>query len=214
MPFPKSQIEDHYQSIQETLKKYSNAKLVAVSKKQNLEKLKILYDCGHRLFGENYLQEWQDKKSTLSDDIEWHFIGSLQSRKVKSLILDGISCIHSLGSESCLKKYAQSEQKPPFGAFIQVNIAGEEQKAGLSPEAVRQYCNEDNLTFINGLMTMPPAGLEEKELRFHFKTLKSLAEELNLKEVSMGMSSDWKIALEEGATLIRIGSSLFGPRDY
>jgi len=209
-----TRILEQYQIITGAMSAYPNAKLVAVSKRQNNEKIKVLVDAGHLDFGENYYQEWLEKKIVFPDNLRWHFIGGLQSRKVATLVKENIACIHSLGSHSSISKYNALETKPDLGAMIQVNIASEDQKSGVTIDELKKLCDEGGLEYIKGLMTMPPAGLEESELRKQFSTLRQLAENYKLKELSMGMSSDWKIALDEGATFIRLGSAIFGERDY
>jgi len=209
-----TRILEQYHEINEVLRAYPNAKLVAVSKRQNNEKIKVLVDAGHLDFGENYFQEWQEKKEIFPNNLRWHFIGGLQSRKVASLVREKIACIHSLGSSSSISKYNAQTIKPELGAFIQVNMALEAQKSGVSVDELKKLRDEGQLGNIKGLMTMPPAGSSETELREQFSSLRKLAESCELKELSMGMSSDWKIALDEGATFIRMGSTIFGQRDY
>lgn len=201
-----------YHQVKDELQVYDQARLVAVSKRQPIEKIKILYDAGHRDFGENYLQEWLQKKKDLPEDIRWHFIGSVQSRKVRELIEEGIYCIHGFGSESSLKKLQQSQNKPDGGCFLQVNLAAEEQKGGVQEEEITSLNDHGLLKGIRGLMCIPPFGMSESDLSQIFSRLRAWAEKLDFKELSMGMSQDYKIALKEGATWVRLGTTLFGER--
>ena len=209
-----TQILENYEIVKKALSSYPKVKLIAVSKKQKLDKVKVLVDAGHKDFGENYAQEWLDKKDQFPIDLNWHFIGNLQSKKLNGLIKNGIHSIHSLGSLSSIEKFIKLNEKTKATSFIQINIAQEHQKAGITVDELKQLADQSDLTGINGLMTMPPQGLDEKKLRDHFSTLRKLAYNLKLPELSMGMSSDWKIAIEEGATHLRLGTTLFGARDY
>jgi PLP dependent protein len=209
-----TRILDQYGEIKTTMSAYPEAKLIAVSKKQKIEKIETLVNEGHKDFGENYYQEWSEKKSIFPDDINWHFIGGLQSRKVAQLVKNDINCIHSLGSLSSIQKYSNLEYKPNLGALIQVNVSGEEQKSGITSDELMKLYDQKKLNDFRGLMTMPPFGIQESETRKYFSMLRTLAEKTGLKELSMGMSGDWKIALDEGATFIRLGTILFGNRDY
>jgi len=188
------------------------ATLVAVSKQQPLDRVKVLVDEGHLDFGENYLQEWTDKKELLPPDLRWHFVGQLQSRKLKDLINGNIHCIHSVGSTSAINKIRELSPLPPW--LIQINLAGEEQKGGLDEELFHQLMETpEQLPGLQGLMCIPPLDLLAQDLRLHFKKMRELKERYGLKELSMGMSSDWEMALDEGSTLIRLGAFLFGERE-
>ena len=134
----KEEILEKYHHIMRVLESFSEAKLVAVSKRQELEKIEILYEAGHRDFGENYLQEWESKKENFNSDIRWHFIGQVQSRKVKPMLEGGIYSIHSLGSESSLKKWVAAENKTEGPTFIQVNLEGEVQKGGVDEDTFKK----------------------------------------------------------------------------
>ncbi|MBF0196894.1 MAG: YggS family pyridoxal phosphate-dependent enzyme [Planctomycetes bacterium] len=208
----KDQILSNYQGVQEHLKDFPEAKLVAVSKRQEAHKLQILLDAGHVDFGENYLQALLERKAEFPANIRWHFIGQVQSRKVKTLCEEGIHMVHGIGSESSLKKLNQQNNMPEGGALLQINLAGEEQKGGVSREQALEWQEKGLLQHIKGLMCIPPAGLSESELASHFRNMRLLKEEMGLLELSMGMSGDWAIALSEGATLIRVGTGIFGHR--
>ena len=208
-----AQILSSYERIRQRVERFPGARLVAVSKFQSIEKMKILVEAGHLDFGENYLQEWQEKRDLLPQQIRWHFIGQLQSRKLKDLMEHPIFAIHSIGSLSALAKLQNMGAVPSGGCFLQVNLAGEAQKGGLSLMELESAEAEFGLKkLIRGLMTIPPITYQDETLRQHFKTMKKLNEQWGFKELSMGMSDDWEMALEEGATYIRIGSAIFGAR--
>lgn len=194
------------------LEAHPEARLIAVSKRQESSKIEVLYQEGQRDFGENYQQELEAKQGTLPGDIRWHFIGQLQSRKVKPLVAGGVHCIHSIGSPSALGKI--NSLTPPTGGFLlQVNLMEEEQKGGFSQRELMELAEQGLPEGIVGLMCIPPVHLEGAQLRDHFRQMRQLKESLGLAELSMGMSSDWELALDEGSTMIRMGTALFGPRD-
>ncbi|UDQ98523.1 YggS family pyridoxal phosphate-dependent enzyme [Lentisphaerota bacterium WC36G] len=198
--------------------------LVAVSKTFPNEYIEIAYNDNQRVFGENKTQELSIKVPNLPNDIEWHMIGHLQSNKVKQAV-ELASYIHSVDSLKLLRRIdriaGELNKKPKI--FIEVNISGETSKFGTTKDEVTEMVKEaihcENLELI-GYMTMAPFGVDEEELRFVFSSLRKLRDEINnqlsieLKELSMGMSNDFKIAIEEGATFVRVGSSIFGKRSY
>lgn len=208
----KQEILERYQQIRSICDTYPNACCVAVSKRQRDEKIQWLYEAGHRDFGESYFQEWETKQKNLPSDIRWHFVGQIQSRKVKPLCEQGIYSIHSLGSESSLKKWMPVSPKPKGPNFLQLNLEGEEQKGGLSEDRLGALKQQGVLETVQGFMTIPPKALSELELATHFKKMRQLCDQYQLPYLSMGMSSDWELALKEGATHIRIGTGLFGQR--
>lgn len=191
--------------------------VVAVSKFQPIEHIRTVYSKGFRNFGENYVQEALEKIQSTSDlQIKWHFIGTLQKNKIKHIIgkfeyihsIETIDQIRILSEKSTLAKVHQK-------IFLQVNIANEATKSGFSAqqlqsefEAIQKFQNIK----VVGLMTMPPLVNPPEENRPHFKALRNLALQFGLKELSMGTSHDYKIALEEGATWVRLGTVLFGER--
>lgn len=190
--------------------------LIAVSKKQPLERIQGALDFGHRVFGENYLQEaeekWTDLKQTYSD-IELHYIGHIQSKKIKPMVAL-FDAIHTIDRESVAEKISQElkAQKRDLKLFVQVNTGEEEQKSGVMPGHVIDFVQKCQSEFglkIFGLMCIPPAHQPASP---HFALLKKLADQLGLKELSMGMSADYLSAISLGATHIRLGTSLFGPR--
>jgi pyridoxal phosphate enzyme (YggS family) len=198
----------------------SGARLVAVSKLQPSEKIRTLYACGQRDFAENYVQEAIEKIDSLVDlpDICWHFIGSLQKNKVK-FVVGRFQWIHSVDSISLAEKISIEAAKKNIRQkiFLQLNISQEDTKGGFStaefPEQLKEIQLLKNIEIV-GLMTMPPIFADLEQVRPYFRELRSLASSQNLKELSMGTSSDFSIALQEGATMIRIGTILFGERPH
>ena len=194
----------------------NSPKVIAVSKTFKLEKILPLIDYGHLDFGENKVQEaiekWSEIK-TKKKDIQLHLIGKLQSNKAKFAVKI-FDYIHSLDSEKLAKKISeeQSKQNKNIKLFIQVNIGNEDQKSGISINQINdfyQFCNQLNLNII-GLMCIPPFDQNPDS---YFKEMQSQKEKLNLKELSMGMSSDYLQAVDYSSTYLRIGSSIFGKRD-
>ncbi len=191
-------------------------KVIAVSKTFKLEKILPLIDYGHLDFGENKVQEAVEKWSEIKikkKDIQLHLIGKLQSNKAKFAVKI-FDYIHSLDNEKLAKKISeeQSKQNKNIKLFIQVNIGNEDQKSGISINQLNdfyQFCNQLNLNII-GLMCIPPFDQNPDS---YFKEMQSLKEKLNLKELSMGMSSDYLQAVDYSSTYLRIGSSIFGKRD-
>lgn len=203
------------------------AVLVAVSKTKPAEDILALYDLGHRDFGENYVQELVDKYETLPKDIRWHFIGHLQSNKVK-YIAPFIYLIHGVDSLSLLKEINKqgSKNNRVIDCLLQVHIAKEETKFGLDSKELETLLHSDQLTELKnirilGLMGMASFSTNLDLVRSEFNHLKNLfdanaqQQTINYKPqtLSMGMSADYKIALEEGSTMVRIGSLLFGERN-
>jgi len=189
--------------------------LVAVSKTQPPEAIREAYAAGQRHFGENYAQEWRAKAEALADlpDLVWHFIGSLQTNKAR-LLAGRAHWVHTVDRPELAREL--SRRSAAAGAMLkvllEVNVGGEAQKAGCAPgdapalaEAVRGLPGLS----LEGLMCIPPP---EGDPRPHFRALRSLRDQLGLRELSMGMSADWREAVEEGATLVRIGTALFGAR--
>ena len=190
-------------------------KIIAVSKTFGMDKISPLIDQGHLDFGENKVQEavekWSDVKSN-NKNIKLHLIGGLQTNKVKSAV-KLFDFIHSVDSEKLAKKISdeQKKQKKELRIFIQVNIGDEQQKSGVDKSSVSNlysYCKTLNLNVV-GLMCIPPF---EKPPEKFFKEMNILNKNLNLNELSMGMSSDYLEAIRNGATYVRIGSNIFGQR--
>lgn len=192
-------------------------KLLAVSKLQPVEKIKSLYNEGQIDFAENYVQEALGKMHLLKDlQINWHLIGPIQKNKVK-LLKKNFAYLHSVDEFELAEKISQAALQINHiqKVFIQINLANEASKSGLTKNDFLQIWPElKKLKGIEivGLMTMPPLENQPEKNRFFFKELKKIGDSLNLSEFSMGTSQDYKIALEEGATWIRIGTRLFGER--
>lgn len=197
--------------------------LVAVSKTRSAKEIKILYDLGQRDFGENYVQELVEKQPQLSTDIRWHYIGHLQSNKVKN-IASFVHLIHGVDSLKLLKEINKQAAKNSrvIDCLLQVHIAQEETKFGLDEQELIQIITDtreselENIR-VKGLMGMASFTDDINKVRNEFKQLKKLFDQLTthyspLTTLSMGMSSDYKIAIEEGSNMVRIGSLLFGER--
>ncbi len=189
--------------------------LVAVSKTQPAEAVREAYAAGQRDFGENYAQEWRAKADALADlpDLRWHFIGGLQTNKVKYLA-GRVACVHTVDRVELAREL--SRRHAALGARVQVllevNVGGEASKEGCAPAdvpalaaAVRALPALELL----GLMCIPPV---EDDPRPHFRRLHELRDALGLAQLSMGMSADWPVAVEEGSTFVRVGTAIFGAR--
>ena len=204
----------------------SEVTLIAVSKTKPVSMIREAMDCGIHVFGENKVQELCDKYEELPKDLQWHMIGHLQRNKVKYLI-GKTALIHSV--DSLRLAQAVQEEAAKKGAvmdiLLEVNAAEEESKFGLAVEEVlplvRQIAPFPNLR-VKGLMTVAPFVQDPEENRKYFRTLKQLAVDINDKNIdnvhvnilSMGMTNDYEVAIEEGATMVRIGTGIFGERDY
>jgi len=213
-------IKEAYQQIHEELR-LLNITLVAVSKTKPIEDILELYNLGHRDFGENYVQELAEKAEKLPTDIRWHFIGHLQTNKVKSIV-PFIYLIHGVDSLKLLKEIDKQAEKNKrvIDCLLQVHIAQEETKFGFDEtELLNLELKQFSNVRIKGLMGMASLTDDINKIRFEFKSLKILFEKLKtqnpeLSILSMGMSADYKIAIEEGSNMVRIGSLLFGERNY
>lgn len=206
-----------------------NVRLIAVSKTKPNELLMEAYNHGQRAFGENKVQEMVGKYETLPRDIEWHFIGHLQTNKVK-YIAPFVHLIHGVDSFKLLKTIDKeaSKIKRIIPCLLQFHIAEEETKFGLSlQEACEMLDSYDfkslNNILVSGVMGMATFTDDEAQIRREFASLKSCFEQLKaayfagnetFREISMGMSGDYRIAIEEGSTMVRIGSTIFGERNY
>ena len=199
--------------------------LIAVSKTVPEERILEAYNAGHRTFGENRVQEWQKKSKLLPADCEWHLIGRLQTNKVKYLD-ESVALIHSLDRFSLLERLNEQGEKKQivWNTLVQVNVAEDQAKAGLAVEEVKDFletARDYPFVQISGLMTIGRLDASPQETRGFFRKLREIRDELIKQQVipedkmfhlSMGMSQDYEIAIEEGATLVRIGSSIFGKR--
>ena len=207
----------------------TSVKLVAVSKFHPQESIQEAYDAGQRIFGESRMQEIDSKQASLPKDIEWHFIGHLQTNKVKSII-PYVHTIHSVDSWKLLseiEKYAAAINKPVC-CLLEMHIAQEDAKYGFSFENCRSFLTQGNwknckFAYLGGIMGMATYTENEAQVRNEFRSLKLFFDELKrdyfagdnrFTEISMGMSNDYRIAIDEGSTMIRIGSSIFGEREY
>ena len=198
--------------------------LVAVSKTKPEEEIQILFEAGQLDFGENKVQEMVEKQTVLPQEIRWHQIGHLQKNKVK-YIAPFVHLIHSVDSEDLLKeinKQALKQERIIF-CLLQIRIADEETKFGMEQEEAQRILAtyEANFPFVKivGLMGMATFTEDENQIRNEFRTLKTFFDKLKthnseLKTLSMGMSVDFKIALEEGSNMVRVGSAIFGERNY
>lgn len=204
----------------------SEVQLIAVSKTKPVEMLQEAYDCQIRDFGENKPQEIREKFPKLPQDIRWHMIGHLQRNKIK-YIIDKVCMIHSV--ESVRLAEAVSEEAAKHGRIIpvlvEVNMAGEESKFGIRPEETEDFIREISVfpnIQVNGLMTIAPYTEHAEDNRIYFRDLKKLYVDIKAKNIdnvvmsnlSMGMTGDYEVAIEEGATMVRVGTGIFGERFY
>ncbi|WP_276374098.1 YggS family pyridoxal phosphate-dependent enzyme [Chryseolinea sp. H1M3-3] len=206
----------------------SGCKLIAVSKTNPIEKIKEAYEAGQRMFGENRVQELVPKFDALPKDIEWHMIGHMQTNKVK-YIAPFIHLIHSVDSFNVLEEINKQGSKidRTISCLLQIHIAEEESKFGFSENEVLELLRSDALKKLNhvqifGLMGMATFTDNLEQVRREFRSLKTFFEKLKnsplpakvkMQELSMGMSGDYKIAIEEGSTMVRVGSAIFGERN-
>lgn len=189
-----------------------SVRLIAVSKTYPADAIQELYDLGIRDFGESRFQEALEKIEGLPTDIVWHFIGPLQSNKARK-VAEVFSVIHTLDSESQLSEIAKSGRE--IEAFIQLNVAEEAQKRGISPLTLDPFLQLvlqcKNVHFL-GLMGIGPAGMSDLEAKDYFGSLANLNRSVGGRFLSMGMSGDFELAIQEGSTHVRVGSALFGAR--
>jgi PLP dependent protein len=187
----------------------SEIQVLAATKYVSLEELPELAAAGVWLVGENRAQDLQAKATTHGDRFAWHFIGQLQSRRVP-LIVPHVRMVHSLASESALRALERHRDlaRPGMEVLVEVNIAREPGKAGVLPEELPLYL-ESSVFPVAGLMTMPPRASDPQDSRRWFAALRELAAEHDLSELSMGTSQDYPVAVEEGATIVRLGAALY-----
>jgi pyridoxal phosphate enzyme (YggS family) len=169
--------------------------------------IETLADAGVTLVGENRAQELLEKVTHAPGRLRWHFIGALQSRKVR-LIVPHVELIHSVASESVLRELGR-HAPPGFEILVEVNVAGDPGKAGVDPGALDAFIARAPVA-VTGLMTMPPATADPQRSRAHFAALAQLARARGLERLSMGTSQDFEVAVEEGATIVRIGTIILG----
>lgn len=173
---------------------------MAATKYLSAEELGPLAEAGIEIVGENRAQDLEAKHAAHGDTFRWHFIGHLQSRKAK-VVNDLCELVHSLSSESAARRLE-------IPALVEVNLSGEETKSGIAPEELPRFL--ELYGDVRGLMTMPPLASDPEESRPYFRRLRELAHSHSLAELSMGTSQDYQVAVEEGATLIRLGQVLYG----
>ena len=220
-------IKENLEAVRATIP--ANVTLVAVSKTKPVSDLQEAYDAGQRIFGENHALEMRDKHEVLPNDIQWHFIGHLQTNKIK-YIIPFVSLIHSIDSQNLLEAVNKEAKKHGRVAdcLLQFHIANEETKFGLDLEEAEALLNSDAFrqmenVRICGVMGMATFTDDEDEIHKEFRHLKTIFDTLKqkyfanqpqFKEISMGMSDDYPIAIAEGATMVRVGSRIFGARNY
>lgn len=218
-------VKDNLLAVKQTLK--NNVKLVAVSKYQPMELLEEAYEAGQRVFGESHALEVRDKAEALPKDIEWHFIGHLQTNKVK-YIAPFISCIESVDSLKLMQEINKQALKNErvIDCLLQFHVAQEETKSGFTLEECEQVLSSEEFSALKnirivGVMGMATYTDDEKQIRKEFKTLVANSAYLKMayfstnqdfKEISMGMTDDYQIAMSEGSTIVRVGSGIFGER--
>jgi pyridoxal phosphate enzyme (YggS family) len=185
-----------------------SVRVCVATKYVGADDMDVLRDAGVEIAAENRLQDMAAKQERLGDAFEWHFIGAIQSKKIRE-IAGRVSTIHSLATESARDKLANLDVAPPK-VLVQVNVSGEESKQGVAPADLGDFIEATPIP-VSGLMTMPPLATTPEAARPHFARLKALADEHGLPELSMGTSQDYAVAVEEGATMVRVGSVLFAP---
>jgi PLP dependent protein len=183
-----------------------DVEILVATKYIRTEDMGALADAGVELVGENRLQDLEEKRERWGDRFTWDFIGNLQSRKVKN-ILPLVRLIHSVASDSALEQLGR-HGGPDTEVLVEVNLSGEEGKGGIAPEALDDFIERCPVT-VSGLMTMPPFTDDPEASRPYFARLAALAAERGLERLSMGTSQDWAVAVQEGATIVRLGSVLW-----
>ena len=202
MPISAEQIRQNYERIQAEVG--PSVTVIAATKYADLDTMELLAEAGVEVVGENRAQDLAAKHERFGDRFRWHFIGHLQSRKAKD-VSRLCELVHSLDSESAAKRLT-------IPALVEVNLGGEETKSGIPRQRLASFLSEAGAlgVEVRGLMTMPPLADDPERSRPYFRELRKLAEERGLAELSMGTSQDYRVAAEEGATLVRVGSVLFG----
>ncbi len=210
------------QSVLKSGRKREEIRLVAVTKRIEANKIKEAIKCGVEILGENYIQEAKDKISQIQAGVEWHFIGHLQSRKARDAV-ELFDVIHSVDSFKLSKELNKrgEEKGKRVRILLQVNLSNEESKSGLKREEVLplvEEVSELKSLILEGFMIMPPFFADPEDVRPFFRNLSVLRDEISnktglpLKELSMGMSHDFEVAIEEGSTIVRVGTAIFGSR--
>ena len=212
------------QAAQEAQRSIADIRLLAVSKTFSAESVREACRAGQLAFGENYLQEALEKIAALRDlPLEWHFIGPIQSNKTRA-IAENFAWVHSVDRLKLAERLSAQRppQLPPLNVCLQVNVSGEDSKSGVAPQEVQQLAMEISKLprlKLRGLMAIPAPATEEAAQRAPFAQMRVLLEQLNLQgmaldTLSMGMSHDYRAAIMEGATIVRIGTAIFGTRNY
>ncbi len=191
------EIADRYRRLREEVG--SGVTVVAATKYVSVADMSVLVEAGVEVVGENRAQDLEQKHAEYGDAFRWHFIGHLQSNKVK-VVNRLCEIVHSLASDSAARRLT-------VPALLEVNLSGEESKSGIDPAEIEMFVGK--FTLIRGLMTMPPLSVDPEASRPYFRRLRALADEHGLSELSMGTSQDYRVAAEEGATFVRIGETLF-----
>lgn len=216
-------IEENYNRLKKQIPE--NVLLIAVSKTRTVEEIMVLYDLGHRDFGENKVQEMTDKAAVLPKDIRWHMIGHVQSNKIRQMA-DFVYLIHGIDKAKRLKEVQKRAKNADRiqDVLLQVKIADEETKFGMTLQEAREVLHADNIAKLDhvnivGLMGMATFTDDMQQIRSEFQDLKKLFDELKsefsqIQYLSMGMTADFQIAIEEGSNMLRIGSAIFGERNY
>lgn len=210
------------QSVLRSGRKRKEVRLVAVTKRVEANRIKEAIRYGAKILGENYIQEAKDKIRVVDAGVEWHFIGHLQSRKARDAV-ELFDTIHSVDSFKLSKELNKRgvEKGKSVKVLLQVNLSGEESKSGLKREAVLPLVEkiaELKSLILEGFMIMPPFLANQEDARPFFRDLRILRDEISnktgllLKELSMGMSHDFEVAIEEGSTMVRVGTAIFGSR--
>ncbi|MBW3593145.1 MAG: YggS family pyridoxal phosphate-dependent enzyme [Actinobacteria bacterium] len=201
MPTSAEAIHERYAALRAEVG--PNVRVVVATKYVSLEEMELLAEAGVETVGENRLQDLAAKHARYGDRFRWHFIGHLQSRKARD-VSRLCALVHSLDSISAAKRLE-------IPALVEVNLSGEETKSGVPPEELAAFLGDlrDLGRDVRGLMTMPPLASEAEESRPYFRRLRELAHEHGLSELSMGTTQDYRVAVEEGATMVRVGSRLF-----
>jgi len=183
-----------------------DVEILAATKYVPAEEMGALAEAGIELVGENRLQDLEEKRERWADSFRWDFIGNLQSRKVKGIV-PLVRLIHSVASDSVLGQL-ERHGAPDTEVLVEVNVAGEQDKGGIAPGELGDFISRCPVTVV-GLMTMPPFTEDPDASRPHFARLAELAAENGLERLSMGTSQDWEVAVEEGATIVRLGTTLY-----
>lgn len=226
----KSNLDNIYDRIkaaaEKSGRKLEDINIIAVTKTVQTDRMQSVYEYGIRNMGENRVQELLEKYEELPADVRWHLIGHLQTNKVK-YIIDKVEMIHSVDSLELAREINSRAGKHnrKMDVLLQVNVSGEETKFGISPEKVSEYVNEianmDNIS-LRGLMTIAPYAQDPQDIRPVFRNLYNIYIDIKRKRIdnvsmdylSMGMSNDFEVAVEEGANMVRVGTGIFGKRDY